>query len=65
MSSDKLDAGSVTKPAEFGKYYLFGLIARGGMAEVYRARLAELRRLIDGDAAPLPDLDAAVPGSSS
>jgi serine/threonine protein kinase len=34
----KLQAGSPAEPAAFGKYYLLGLIARGGMAEVYRAR---------------------------
>ena len=34
----KLHAGSPGEPAPFGKYYLLGLIARGGMAEVYRAR---------------------------
>lgn len=35
----KLPAGSPTDPVRFGHYYLLGLIARGGMAEVYRARL--------------------------
>ncbi|MCG8424834.1 MAG: serine/threonine protein kinase [Proteobacteria bacterium] len=35
----KLDPGSPSEPVLFGKYYLLGLIARGGMAEVYRARL--------------------------
>ena len=34
----KLSAGSPTEPVPFGRYYLLGLIARGGMAEVYRAR---------------------------
>lgn len=36
--SAKLQPGSPTEPTVFGKYYLLGLIARGGMAEVYRAR---------------------------
>src|SRR5688572_18863622 len=36
--SGKLQAGSPTDPVGFGKYYLLGLVARGGMAEVYRAR---------------------------
>jgi eukaryotic-like serine/threonine-protein kinase len=39
--SAKLQPGSPTEPVVFGKYYLHGLIARGGMAEVYRARLRE------------------------
>jgi len=37
----KLQPGSPSSPAVFGKYYLLGLIARGGMAEVYRAREIE------------------------
>jgi serine/threonine protein kinase len=35
---DKLQPGAPTDPVPFGKYYLLGLIARGGMAEVYRSR---------------------------
>jgi eukaryotic-like serine/threonine-protein kinase len=34
----KLSPGSAADPAPFGKYLLLGLIARGGMAEVYRAK---------------------------
>jgi eukaryotic-like serine/threonine-protein kinase len=36
--SDRLPSGSPQNPVPFGKYILLGLIARGGMAEVYRAR---------------------------
>lgn len=39
--SERLRPGSPAEPAGFGKYYLLGLIARGGMAEVYRARVRE------------------------
>ncbi|HUS30761.1 MAG TPA: serine/threonine-protein kinase [Kofleriaceae bacterium] len=34
----KLSPGAPNDPVPFGKWYLLGLIARGGMAEVYRAR---------------------------
>ncbi len=37
----KLQPGAPSDPVPFGKYFLLGLIARGGMAEVYRARLRE------------------------
>lgn len=36
-----IEAGSPENPSVFGKYLIFGLIARGGMAEVYRARSME------------------------
>jgi eukaryotic-like serine/threonine-protein kinase len=45
----KLSAGAPNDPVPFGTYYLLGLIARGGMAEVYRARTqvaGALRRLL-------------------
>jgi serine/threonine protein kinase len=34
----KLSPGAPNDPVAFGRYYLLGLIARGGMAEVYRAK---------------------------
>src|SRR5687767_1283342 len=37
----KLSPGAPNDPVAFGKFYLLGLIARGGMAEVYRARMQQ------------------------
>ena len=37
----KFNPGTPAEPVRFGHYYLLGLIARGGMAEVYRGRLAD------------------------
>ena len=42
----KLRPGSPDAPQKFGKYMLLGLIARGGMAEVYRARMPGDPRLL-------------------
>jgi eukaryotic-like serine/threonine-protein kinase len=37
---DTFDSGTPEQPVAFGKYVLLGKLARGGMAEVYRARSA-------------------------
>ncbi len=42
----KLSPGAPNDPVPFGKYYLLGLIARGGMAEVYRAKPVNGQRTI-------------------
>src|SRR4051812_43826561 len=42
----KMSPGAPNDPVAFGKYYLLGLIARGGMAEVYRARPQVEKRLL-------------------
>ena len=42
---DKSTAGSPTAPVLFGKYMFLGLIARGGMAEVFRGRSRNNNRL--------------------
>jgi len=41
-----MSPGAPNDPVPFGKYYLLGLIARGGMAEVYRARVQSEQRLL-------------------
>lgn len=41
-----MSPGAPNDPVPFGKYYLLGLIARGGMAEVYRARVQSEKRLL-------------------
>jgi serine/threonine protein kinase len=41
-----MSPGAPNDPVPFGVYYLLGLIARGGMAEVYRARTVGTKRLL-------------------
>jgi serine/threonine protein kinase len=41
-----MSPGAPNDPVPFGRYYLLGLIARGGMAEVYRARPQDEKRLL-------------------
>jgi len=48
----------------FGRYYLLGLIARGGMAEVYRARAQVGSRRLLAIKVMRPQL-AREPGSST
>src|SRR5712671_5960199 len=41
-----MSPGAPNDPVPFGAYYLLGLIARGGMAEVYRARTVGTKQLL-------------------
>ncbi|MBN2723505.1 MAG: serine/threonine protein kinase [Deltaproteobacteria bacterium] len=41
-----LDPGSPENPAMFGKYLMLGLVAKGGMAEVYRAKRMKEDKMI-------------------
>jgi eukaryotic-like serine/threonine-protein kinase len=41
-----MSPGAPNDPVAFGRYYLLGLIARGGMAEVYRAKPLTEKRLL-------------------
>src|SRR3569832_425019 len=43
--TEKLSPGSPVDPVSFGKYLLMGMIARGGMAEVFRGRSRTSPRL--------------------
>lgn len=44
--TDALAPGALGNPAPFGPYLLYGMVARGGMAEVYRARRPDENRLL-------------------
>ncbi len=45
----KLQPGSPADPTAFGKYLLLGMIARGGMAEVYRAKTRSASGILAAD----------------
>jgi serine/threonine protein kinase len=48
-ATGKLPPGSPSDPTAFGKYLLLGMIARGGMAEVYRAKTRQVSAPPVGD----------------
>src|SRR3954462_5026329 len=48
-ASGKLQPGSPADPTAFGKYLLLGMIARGGMAEVYRAKTRSASGILAAD----------------
>src|SRR5215475_4029862 len=48
-ATGKLAPGSPSDPTAFGKYLLLGMIARGGMAEVYRAKTRQPTQTLAAD----------------